>query len=112
MINFDLPNIPDSYVHRIGRTARAGKDGVAFSFCDVDERAYLKDIEKLTRQKLEVIDDHPFGSDVPQGTRATRAASNRPRGGRRQGGGGGGRRGRRGRGGGRGRGRGGGGGGR
>ena len=105
VINFDLPNIPESYVHRIGRTARAGRDGVAISFCDVDERAYLKDIEKLIRQKLDVDADHPFVSDVPMGTRATRAASSRPSGGqprgggqgRRGGGGGGGGRGGRGR---------------
>jgi len=112
VINFDLPNIPESYVHRIGRTARAGRKGVAISFCDVDERAYLKDIEKLTRQKLDVVEDHPFVSDVPQGTRATRTASSRPRGAGRGGrsggggrrGGGGGRSGRGGRsGGGRGR---------
>jgi len=81
VINYDLPNIPDSYVHRIGRTARAGRDGVAISFCDVDERAYLKDIQKLTRHDLTVVEDHPYESEVPQGTRATRAASNRPRGG-------------------------------
>ncbi len=52
VINYDLPNVPDSYVHRIGRTARAGTDGVAISFCDNDERAYLRDIEKLIRMKL------------------------------------------------------------
>ncbi len=52
VVNFDLPNIPESYVHRIGRTARAGASGVAISFCDQEERAYLKDIEKLTRQKI------------------------------------------------------------
>ncbi len=89
VINFDLPNIPDSYVHRIGRTARAGRDGMAISFCDVDEREYLRDIERLIRMKLDVIEDHPFPSNVPQGTRATRAASNRPRGGGGRGGGGG-----------------------
>ncbi|BBE72473.1 DEAD/DEAH box helicase [Oharaeibacter diazotrophicus] len=52
VVNFDLPNIPESYVHRIGRTARAGASGVAISFCDHEERAYLKDIEKLTRQQI------------------------------------------------------------
>ena len=52
VINFDLPNEPESYVHRIGRTARAGKDGQAISLCSPDERAYLRDIEKLTRQKI------------------------------------------------------------
>lgn len=63
VINFDLPNIPESYVHRIGRTARAGASGIAYSFCDIDERAYLKDIEKLIRQRITVISDHPFQSE-------------------------------------------------
>lgn len=56
VINFDLPNIPESYVHRIGRTARAGASGVAISFCADDERPYLKDIEKITRQKIPAED--------------------------------------------------------
>jgi superfamily II DNA/RNA helicase len=56
VINYDLPNMPDSYVHRIGRTARAGADGVAISFCDHEERAYLRDIEKLIRMKLPSTD--------------------------------------------------------
>lgn len=56
VINFDLPNVPESYVHRIGRTARAGADGSAISFCDGEERAYLRAIEKLTRQKIPAID--------------------------------------------------------
>ena len=55
VINFDLPNVPESYVHRIGRTARAGADGQAIAFCDRDERAYLRDIEKLTRQSVPVV---------------------------------------------------------
>jgi len=55
VINFDLPNMPESYVHRIGRTARAGRDGVAISFCATDEREYLRDIEKETRQRIEVL---------------------------------------------------------
>jgi ATP-dependent RNA helicase RhlE len=54
VINFDLPNVPESYVHRIGRTARAGASGVALSFCNDEERAYLRDIEKLTRLKVPV----------------------------------------------------------
>ena len=54
VINFDLPNVPESYVHRIGRTARAGASGVAISFCNDEERAYLRDIEKLTRLKVPV----------------------------------------------------------
>jgi ATP-dependent RNA helicase RhlE len=52
VINYDLPNIPESYVHRIGRTARAGAGGVAISFCDAEERAYLRDIEKLIRMTI------------------------------------------------------------
>ena len=62
VINFDLPNDPESYVHRIGRTARAGATGMAISFCDHDERAYLRDIEKTIRQGVEVIVDHPYHS--------------------------------------------------
>ncbi|MBI3451561.1 MAG: DEAD/DEAH box helicase [Rhodospirillales bacterium] len=60
VINYDLPNVPESYVHRIGRTARAGASGVAISFCDGEERAYLRDIEKLIRRNLPVVDSHPF----------------------------------------------------
>jgi ATP-dependent RNA helicase RhlE len=52
VINFDLPNVPESYVHRIGRTARAGAEGVAISFCDHEEAAYLRDIEKLIRMSI------------------------------------------------------------
>src|SRR3954453_19566393 len=54
VVNFDLPNVPEQYVHRIGRTARAGAAGVAIAFCAEDERTYLRDIEKLTRQRLGV----------------------------------------------------------
>jgi len=54
VINFELPNVPEQYVHRIGRTARAGADGIAIAFCADDERPYLKGIEKLTRQKIEI----------------------------------------------------------
>ena len=55
VINYELPNEPESYVHRIGRTARAGASGVALSFCDSEERAYLKDIEKIIRQKIPIM---------------------------------------------------------
>ena len=51
-------------VHRIGRTARAGALGIAYSFCDAEEGKYLRDIEKLTRQKIEVVDNHPFAGVV------------------------------------------------
>jgi ATP-dependent RNA helicase RhlE len=60
VINFDLPNIPESYVHRIGRTARAGRSGVAISFCDAEERAYLRDIEALIKERIQVVADHPW----------------------------------------------------
>ncbi|MGE0829467.1 MAG: DEAD/DEAH box helicase [Hyphomonadaceae bacterium] len=55
VINFDLPNVPEQYVHRIGRTARAGAGGTAISFCTPDERAYLRDIERLTKQAVPVL---------------------------------------------------------
>ncbi|WP_152287419.1 DEAD/DEAH box helicase [Flavicella marina] len=63
VINFDLPNIPETYVHRIGRTGRAKASGEAISFCDMEERAYLRDIEKLINQKVPVISDHSFVDD-------------------------------------------------
>ena len=60
VINYELPNISETYVHRIGRTGRAGAKGTAFSFCDAEEKAFLKDIEKLIRKKIPVIDNHPY----------------------------------------------------
>jgi ATP-dependent RNA helicase RhlE len=60
VINYDLPNIPETYVHRIGRTGRAGQAGTALSFCDPDEKPYLKDIQKLILRRIPVIEDHPF----------------------------------------------------
>ncbi len=68
VINFDLPNIPETYVHRIGRTGRAGASGIAISFCDTEEKAYLKDIQKLIGQSIPIVKDHPFpddGTDKP-----------------------------------------------
>lgn len=64
MINYDIPNISETYVHRIGRTGRAGARGVAFSFCEHDDLEFLRDIEKLISQKIPVIDDHPFPKQV------------------------------------------------
>lgn len=64
VINYDLPNIPESYVHRIGRTGRAGKDGTAVSFCDYDEYPYLKDIEKTIRIEIPVITEHPYAVEI------------------------------------------------
>ena len=62
VINFELPNEPESYVHRIGRTARAGAEGIAISFCDAGERGYLRNIERVTKQNVTVVVDHPFHS--------------------------------------------------
>lgn len=64
VINFDLPNEPESYVHRIGRTARAGRTGIAISFCDASEVDYLKDIEKLTKHAIEVAGGERPSADV------------------------------------------------
>lgn len=62
VINFEIPNIPETYVHRIGRTGRAGLDGKAVSFCDVEEIPYLRDIHKLIGMQIPVVSDHPFPS--------------------------------------------------
>jgi ATP-dependent RNA helicase RhlE len=66
VVNYDLPNVPDTYVHRIGRTARAGSAGIALSFCDGEERAFLRDIERAIRRTIHRVDVHPSA-------RATRA---------------------------------------
>ncbi len=63
VFNYDLPNIPETYIHRIGRTGRAGLSGTAIAFCDVEERTELRDIEKLISKKIPVVSDHPFLSD-------------------------------------------------
>ncbi|MGB4661235.1 MAG: DEAD/DEAH box helicase [Mobilitalea sp.] len=60
VINFDLPNEPETYIHRIGRTGRAGQSGVAISFCDFDEKSLLEDIEKLNRKRIKEVKDHPY----------------------------------------------------
>ncbi len=95
VINYELPNEPESYVHRIGRTARAGATGIAISLCDHAERPYLRDIEKLTRQALTVVDDHRYRASAqtvqqhgpslpkahqPPGNRPLRKRFNEPRG--------------------------------
>jgi ATP-dependent RNA helicase RhlE len=66
IINFDIPNIPETYIHRIGRTGRAGKSGIAFSFCSPDENAYIKLIETLIERPIKVIVDHPYLIDKPK----------------------------------------------
>lgn len=60
VVNFDLPNEPETYVHRIGRTGRAGRSGVSFSFCDGSEVPYFRDIKKLAGSPIESVTDHPF----------------------------------------------------
>ena len=77
VINFDLPHVAESYVHRIGRTARAGAGGTAFSFCAAEERPLLKDIERLTRRSLTVVSDHPFAG-MAQGAPRSRPAQAHP----------------------------------
>ena len=98
VVNYDLPNVPESYVHRIGRTARAGADGAAISFCDAEERAYLRDIEKLIRMTIPATDRRsgaPAGSHRPAAPRPApqpvrrderpRAAAKPPQGGKHRG---------------------------
>lgn len=75
VINFDLPNIPETYVHRIGRTGRAGASGSALSFCDEEEVSYLRDINKLIEKKIPVVEDHPFPAAIS--APATRTSSPR-----------------------------------
>ncbi len=70
VVNYDMPNVPETYVHRIGRTGRAGAAGIALSFCDHDEREHLREIEKLLRKKTPVCDDHPEYPAVPAGDRS------------------------------------------
>jgi ATP-dependent RNA helicase RhlE len=60
VVNYELPNVPETYVHRIGRTGRAGASGVAFSFCDQDEWSLLKDIQKLINFNIDIMDTHPY----------------------------------------------------
>jgi ATP-dependent RNA helicase RhlE len=80
VINFDLPNEPESYVHRIGRTARAGASGSAISFCSADERDYLRAIERLIRQPIEVVDDHPYHCATAQAANGNARPSGQQRG--------------------------------
>jgi len=62
VINYEIPNIPETYVHRIGRTGRAGAKGTALSFCDLEEKAFLRDIHKLISKNIPVVQDHPFAN--------------------------------------------------
>ncbi|MEG0770042.1 MAG: DEAD/DEAH box helicase [Ruthenibacterium sp.] len=93
VFNYDLPNIPETYVHRIGRTARAGQEGIAISFCDFEEKAYLSDIEKLIKTQIPVVTKHDWPMRIfeviksetkPRGQRAPRTESSAGTGGRAQ----------------------------
>ena len=87
VINYDLPNVPETYVHRIGRTGRAENRGQAISFCDHEERPFLKDIERVIKMKVPVVEQHPFvqeggsqpQSPAPTGRPAARGGPSRPR---------------------------------
>ena len=69
VVNYDLPNVSETYVHRIGRTGRANASGTALSFCDKEERPYLRDIEKLIKQSVPRMPEHQFvDEDTPQDT--------------------------------------------
>ncbi len=82
VINFEMSNVAETYVHRIGRTGRAGAKGTAYSFCDALEKPFLKDIEKLIGKKIPVIDEHPYPlmdhNPVKAAVRQQRNNSNRP----------------------------------
>ena len=73
VINYDLPNVPEVYVHRIGRTGRAGQGGIAIAFCDENEGEYLRDIEKTIRQSIPVNEEHPFHSPKAQSKKGDKA---------------------------------------
>jgi len=81
VINFELPNVPETYVHRIGRTGRAGAAGVSISFCDSEERTYLRDIQKVIKKTLPVVASHPFtsaGSESPLPPQHQKSQSAKP----------------------------------
>lgn len=71
--NYDLPNVPETYVHRIGRTGRAGASGLALSFCDSEEKEFLRDIQKLIGKKIPVVESHPFAGMTAPNESAPRA---------------------------------------
>jgi ATP-dependent RNA helicase RhlE len=85
VINYEMPNDPESYVHRIGRTARAGAAGTAVSFCDATEVLMLKGIEQLTKTPLTKVEDHPFHSSMIASLHVNRPAASAAPGGRSSG---------------------------
>ncbi len=80
VINYELPNEPETYVHRIGRTGRAGASGVAVSFCDLDETLYLHDIEKLTSKNIPVVEGHSLHSEKAHAAKREFEAGRTPKG--------------------------------
>ncbi len=84
VINFELPNEAENYIHRIGRTARAGADGIAYSFCDAEDLSMLRAIEKLTKIPLDAHEDHPFHSETIGSFRNRSSATRRRGGGRKR----------------------------
>jgi len=66
VINYDIPEVAETYIHRIGRTGRAGLSGIAISFCDQDEKPSLRDIQRLTGCEINVVRDHPFNTEPEQ----------------------------------------------
>ena len=93
VINYELPNVPETYIHRIGRTGRAGAKGLAISFCDYEEKIYLRDIQKLISRAIPVVSDHPYNvplmhaSTQPIAQQASSSSSSSFRGKRSPGGG-------------------------
>ena len=84
VVNYEMPNDAQSYVHRIGRTARAGADGIAYSFCDAEDLSMLRAIEKLTKTPLDAHEDHPFHSETIGSLRNRSSATKRMGGGRKR----------------------------
>jgi ATP-dependent RNA helicase RhlE len=78
VINFELPNVPETYVHRIGRTGRAGASGIALSFCDAEEKEYLRDIQKLISRAIPVVEDHPHVMGIPSPFQPMASSSQHP----------------------------------
>ncbi|MCD8350903.1 MAG: DEAD/DEAH box helicase [Planctomycetaceae bacterium] len=79
VVNYDLPDVPETYVHRIGRTGRAGRQGTAVSFCDVSERSLLRDIERLISISIPIESDHPLAGTAPSESRGSSGSSFAPR---------------------------------
>jgi ATP-dependent RNA helicase RhlE len=84
VINYELPNVPETYVHRIGRTGRAGLSGIAFSFCDAEEKEYLRDIQKLIGKTIPVEQEHPYPMSNDLKAPAPQGNDNRNQGSHRQ----------------------------